>query len=269
MATDPLVQASRPPGRYPDLHGRRALVTGGTSGIGLAIAEELLDEGMRVVLVGKDRDRGEAAAKVLRARGDVHFVQADLIDEAEGRRAVRHAARQLGGIDALVNSAGAALVARLVETPIEEFDRMWALNVRAVLVAIQEARPHLAERKGVVVNIGSDAGLRGEEGIGAYSVSKAALLMMSRLLALDLARDGVRCTTVSPGATLPGMRHIGHIGSPAEGDDPSGWPETPLGRFGSGADVAHAVSFLLSADSSFCTGTDLLLDGGLQAGVAG
>jgi NAD(P)-dependent dehydrogenase (short-subunit alcohol dehydrogenase family) len=120
---------------------------------------------------------------------------------------------------------------------------------------------------GSIVNIGSDAGLRGEQSIGAYSVSKAALVMMTRLVALDLAGAGIRCNVVCPGATLPGMRHIGHVAKPAEGDDPSGWTPAPLGRFATGSDIASAVAFFLSAASGFCTGSELLVDGGLQAGV--
>src|SRR5487761_1928654 len=100
--------------RHPDLSGGRAIVTGGTSGIGLAIAEELLDEGMRVVVVGRDGDRGVSVEATLRQRGEAHFVQADLINESSARSAIARAASVLGGVDALVNSAGAALVARLI-----------------------------------------------------------------------------------------------------------------------------------------------------------
>jgi NAD(P)-dependent dehydrogenase (short-subunit alcohol dehydrogenase family) len=121
------------------------------------------------------------------------------------------------------------------------------------------------------VNVASDAALRPEQAIGAYSVSKAALVTMSRLLALDLARDGIRCNCVCPGDTLPGMRHFGPLEDPeSDGSgDPAEWPMPPLGRRGRAEDVAAAVLFFLGEESSFCSGTELLIDGGLQAGVIG
>ena len=167
--------------------------------------------------------RYDAAAHALQlvAGSDLRRVTGyqDFVDEA---------ALALGGLDGLVNSAGAALIATLMATPMDEFDKMWDLNVRATLVCIQQAVPHMRSG-GSIVNIGSDAGLRGEQSIGAYSVSKAALVMMTRLVALDLAGAGIRCNVVCPGATLPGMRHIGHVAKPAEG------PQSLRGRqFGAG-----------------------------------
>ncbi|MGD1011841.1 MAG: glucose 1-dehydrogenase [Acidimicrobiales bacterium] len=251
------------------LEGRRALVTGGVSGIGLGITEAMLQRGMRVVVTGINEARGQEIVKQLQDRGDVWFLRADVEDETAIRASVDEAVRLLGGLDALVNNAGVALEATLLSTPLSEFDRLFRINVHAVLSYVQAAHPHLTERKGGVVNIGSDAALFGEQAIGAYSVSKAALVMMSRLLALDLAPDGIRCNCVCPGLTFPGMRHVGPVSDPAAGDDPALWGPTPLGRFAHPSDVAAAVLFFLSDDSACCTGTELLLDGGLQAGVTG
>jgi NAD(P)-dependent dehydrogenase (short-subunit alcohol dehydrogenase family) len=248
--------------------GKLALVTGGTSGIGLAIAEAMLRHGFRVVVTGRDRTRGAAVAAQLQLLGEAWFVSADAEDDRAIRSSVDESVGLLGGLDALVNNAGVALIAPLVSTPLAEFDRLMRVNLRAVLAYVQAAQPHLTERKGGVVNIASDAGLRGEQGIGAYSVSKAGLVMMSRLLALDLAPGGVRCNCICPGATLPGMRHIGPIADPDAGDDPTQWVTPPLGRFGRPEDVAAAVLFFLSEESSFCSGTELLIDGALQAGVS-
>jgi NAD(P)-dependent dehydrogenase (short-subunit alcohol dehydrogenase family) len=251
-----------------DLVGKRVLVTGGTSGIGLASAKLLLANGAQVVASGHDPSRSDLVAADLGTLGEFHLLFCDLGDEMEARAMVDAAAGLLGGLDGLVNSAGAALLAPLIDTPTDEFDRMWDLNVRATFVCIQQARSHLSNG-GSIVNIGSDAGLRGEQAIGAYSVSKAALVMLNRLVALDLAPAGIRCNLVCPGATLPGMRHMGHVASPNEGDDPTNWTLSPLGRFATAGDIANAVAFFLSADSGFCTGTELLVDGGVQAGVAG
>jgi NAD(P)-dependent dehydrogenase (short-subunit alcohol dehydrogenase family) len=249
------------------LDGRRALVTGGVSGIGLGITEAMLQRGMRVVVTGLNEARGKEIVKGLQDRGDVWFLRADVADENAIRASVDEAAGLLGGLDALVNNAGVALEAPLLATPVSEFDRLFRINVRAVLCYIQAAHPHLVERKGGIVNIGSDAALFGEQAIGAYSVSKAALVMMSRLLALDLAPDGIRCNCVCPGLTLPGMSHVGPVSNPAAGDDPTLWGPTSLGRFARPSDVAAAVLFFLSDESACCTGTELLMDGGLQAGV--
>lgn len=250
-----------------DLVEKRFLITGGTSGIGLACAEALLASGARVVALGRDPSRRDLVLDRLGELGDVEVLFGDLGEEEVARGLVDEAAVLLGGLDGLVNSAGAALIATLMETPIGEFDQMWDLNVRATLICIQQAVPHMSAGASIV-NIGSDAGLRGEQSIGAYSVAKAALVMMTRLVALDLAGDGIRCNVVCPGATLPGMRHIGHVARPSEGDDPTNWTPAPLGRFGSGLDIANAVLFFLSAASGFCTGSELLVDGGLQAGVS-
>jgi NAD(P)-dependent dehydrogenase (short-subunit alcohol dehydrogenase family) len=248
--------------------GKLALVTGGTSGIGLGIAEAMLRRGFRVVVTGRDRQRGDEAVAKLRALGDAWFVSADAERDDEILSSVEEAVQLLGGLDALVNNAGVALNASLLATPATEFDRLIRVNLHAPLVYVQAAQPHLAKRKGAVVNIASDAGLRGEQPIGAYSVSKAGLVMMSRLLALDLAADGIRCNCVCPGATPPGMRHTGPLADPEAGEDTSQWKAPPLGRFGRPEDVGAAVLFFLSEESSFCSGTELLVDGGLQAGVS-
>jgi NAD(P)-dependent dehydrogenase (short-subunit alcohol dehydrogenase family) len=118
-----------------------------------------------------------------------------------------------------------------------------------------------------MVHIGSDAGLRGEQAIGAYSVAKAAVVMLSNMFALDGAASGVRSNCVCPGATAPGMRHIGPASDPERGDDPQAWPPAPLGRIGAARDVAAAVSYLVGPEASFVSGAVLLVDGGGGAGL--
>lgn len=248
--------------------GKLALVTGGTSGIGFGIAEAMVRRGFRVVVTGRHRQRGDDAVAQLRTLGEAWFVSADVERDEEILSSVEEAVNLLGGLDALVNNAGVALNAALLVTPAHEFDRLIRVNLHAPLVYVQAAQPHLAKRKGGVVNIASDAGLRGEQPIGAYSVSKAGLVMMSRMLALDLAPDGIRCNCVCPGATPPGMRHTGPLSDPDAGEDTTQWQAPPLGRFGRPQDVGAAVLFFLSEDSSFCSGTELLVDGALQAGVS-
>jgi NAD(P)-dependent dehydrogenase (short-subunit alcohol dehydrogenase family) len=245
---------------------RAALVTGGTAGIGLAIAERLLRDGLRVVVTGRDERRGREAQERLGA--GARFVAADAGDEAAVEQSVRLALEALGRLDVLVNNAGIALTERLVDTPVDQFDRLWAANVRGPFLYARACMPALAETKGSMVHIGSDAGLRGEQAIGAYSVTKAALAMMSNLLALDGAPAGVRSNCVCPGATAPGMLHIGPASDPERGDDASGWPPAPLGRVGRASDVASAVAFLAGEEAGFVSGAVLLVDGGNGAGLA-
>jgi NAD(P)-dependent dehydrogenase (short-subunit alcohol dehydrogenase family) len=242
-----------------------ALVTGGTSGIGLAVAQRLLAEGARVVITGRDARRGAQAQARL---GDgALFVGADAADPDAVRHSVDAALDAFGRLDVLVNNAGIALAERLVDTPIDAFDRLMAANVRGPFLYARACFPALARSRGSMIHIGSDAGLRAEQPIGAYCVSKAAVVMMSQVLALDGATHGVRSNCICPGATAPGMRHIGPADDPDQGDDPAQWTPAPLGRVGTAQDVAGAVVYLAGAQASFISGAVLLIDGANGAGM--
>jgi len=247
------------------LEGRAALVTGGTSGIGLAIAERLARDGARVVVTGRDEQRGRAAAARLGEAG--RFVAADAADAGAVERSVASALEAMGRLDVLVNNAGIALTERLVDTPVGEFDRLMAANVRGCFLYARACMPALTETRGSMVHIGSDAGLRGEQPIGAYSVTKAAVVMLSKMLALDGAPAGVRSNCVCPGATTPGMLHSGPASDPERGEDASAWPPAPLGRVGTADDVAAAVAFLAGDEAAFVSGAVLLVDGANGAGL--
>jgi NAD(P)-dependent dehydrogenase (short-subunit alcohol dehydrogenase family) len=248
------------------LEGRAALVTGGTAGIGLAIAERLAREGARVVVTGRDEERGRAAAARLGEAG--RFVAADAANADAVERSVAATLEAMGRLDVLVNNAGIALTERLVDTPVDQFDRLMAANVRGCFLYARACMPALTETRGSMVHIGSDAGLRGEQPIGAYSVTKAAVVMLSKMLALDGAPAGVRSNCVCPGATAPGMLHIGPASDPERGDDSSAWPFAPLGRVGRAEDVAEAVAFLAGDAAAFVSGAVLLVDGANGAGMA-
>jgi NAD(P)-dependent dehydrogenase (short-subunit alcohol dehydrogenase family) len=247
------------------LEGKAALITGGTAGIGLAIAERLLRDGAGVVITGRDERRGRAAEEQL-GRG-ARFVAADAGDASAVDRSVQLAVEAMGRLDLLVNNAGIALAERLIDTPVAQFDQLMAANVRGCFLYAKACMPALAETRGSMVFIGSDAGLRGEQPIGAYSVTKAAVVMMSKMLALDGASAGVRSNCVCPGATAPGMLHIGPADDPDRGDDASTWATPPLGRIGRGDDIASAVAYLASDDAGFVSGAVLLVDGANGAGL--
>ncbi|HWD75647.1 MAG TPA: glucose 1-dehydrogenase [Solirubrobacteraceae bacterium] len=247
------------------LSGAVALITGGTSGIGLGVARRMLGEGARVAITGRDRRRGAAAESEL--GDDAWFIEADATDPFAVQQSVDATLDRFGALDALVNNAGVAVTERLVDTPVDAFDRVMAANVRGPFLYARACFTALAASRGSMIHIGSDAGLRAEQPIGAYSVSKAAVVMMSQVLALDGAAHGVRSNCVCPGATAPGMRHIGPANDPDRGDDPAEWPTAPLGRVGTADDVAGAVVYLASPQASFISGAVLLVDGGNAAGL--
>jgi NAD(P)-dependent dehydrogenase (short-subunit alcohol dehydrogenase family) len=247
------------------LEGKRALVTGGTSGIGYAIADRFLREGAAVVITGRDQELGRRAEAALRGSGQAGFVAADAGDPDAVARSVDLAVGQLGGLDVLVNNAGIGTEARLLDTPLADYDRVMNVNVRGYFLYAQAAHPHLARGRGCMIHIASDAGIWGEQSIGLYSVSKAAVVMLGKMLALDAGPDGVRSNVLCPGDTWPGMRHMA---PPGEQDraETGGWPIPPVGRIGQPRDVAGAAVFYASDETDFITGTTLLVDGGMTAG---
>jgi NAD(P)-dependent dehydrogenase (short-subunit alcohol dehydrogenase family) len=272
------------------LAGRRAIVTGGSKGLGRAIAAELLAEGAQVVICSRHEAELEATAAELRGAGrgpsgddppsksscgaspariggTVVALRCDVTDPDQVTEFMAAAASALGGgIDVLVNNAGVGVQAGLLNTPVQAFDMVMGVNLRGCFLYARAAYPHLAARRGSMIHIGSDAGVWGERSIGAYSVSKAAVIMLGKMLALEGGPDGVRSNVLCPGDTWPGMRHMGPPGQAERGEDDGDWPVPPIGRIGRAGDVAAAAVFYASADADFLTGTTLLVDGGMTAG---
>jgi NAD(P)-dependent dehydrogenase (short-subunit alcohol dehydrogenase family) len=263
------------------LEGKRALVTGGTTGLGLAIAGRFLAEGAQVVITGRDRSLGERAGAELGPAA--RFIAADAADPEAVASSVGAAAEHLGGLDVLVNNAGVGVVARLLDTPLADYDTVMNVNVRGYLLYAQRAYPYLARNRGCMIHIASDAGVWGEQATGLYSVTKAAVIMLGKMLALDGGPDGVRSNVLCPGDIEPGMRHMAPPGQHPPGqhppgqhppgqqeragaEDASGWPVPPVGRIGQPGDVAAAAVFYASGQAEFITGTTLLVDGGMTAG---
>jgi NAD(P)-dependent dehydrogenase (short-subunit alcohol dehydrogenase family) len=250
------------PGR---LDGKLALVTGGTTGIGLAIARRFIGEGAAVVVTGRSQELGQRAEEELRSAGQAWFLAADAADPEAVKRSVEQAAGLLGALDVLVNNAGIGVQAGVLQTPLADYDRVMDINVRGYYLYAQAAYPHLARRRGSMIHIASDAGIWGEQSIGLYSVSKAAVVMLGKMLALEGGPDGVRSNVLCPGDIWPGMRHMAEPGQddrPESGD----WPLPPIGRIGQAGDVAAAAVFYASDEAGFITGTTLLVDGGMTAG---
>src|SRR5438067_4077407 len=248
--------------RMTRLDGLRALVTGGTSGIGAAIVERLRSEGAAVVLTGRDEGRGRELA----ARTGAAFVRADARDSAAVRASVEAAVAGLGGLDALVANAGVLHDALLSETTDEAWDAVLETNLVGYMLYAVACLPHLrAAGGGSITMISSDAGVWGETAIGAYSVSKRAVNMLVQALAVEAGPHGIRVNAICPGDTAPGMAT--RVDGRDEGGDPAGWTLPPLARVGTGADVAGAVTFFASPDGAFCNGSLLLVDGGMRASI--
>jgi NAD(P)-dependent dehydrogenase (short-subunit alcohol dehydrogenase family) len=248
---------------YPELHGRVALVTGGTSGIGKACVERLRDEEMVVVFTGRSVERGRAVA----GETGAIFVEADARDRATCERAVAETLRVGGRIDLLVANAGIIFGGPIETTPEPAFRELLEVNLTAAFRYSRACFAAMKERGGgSLVHIASDAGIRGVHEIPAYSVTKAGLVAVSELFAAEGAPFGVRSNAVCPGDIVPGVQAT-PAGHEDHGEDPAAWTLPPSGRFGTGADVAALVAWLASDESEHMTGATLRIDGGTGAAM--
>ncbi len=240
------------------LRDSSCLVTGSTDGIGLATARLLVEEGARVVTCGRSGAPGI---------GEAHHVHADLSLAGEPERAVEEAVEHLGGLDVLVNNVGVARQARFEEVSDEEWDAYWQLNVMSYVRAIRAALPHLGlSANASIVNVSSTAAKRPSTGMPHYSVTKAAVLSLSRLIADLYAKDGIRCNAVAPGptATSAWLGEGGLADQQGERDEVLAkvGAGRPLGRLAEPDEIAAVIAFLCSERASYVTGAAWSADGG-------
>ena len=240
------------------LDGKVALITGGARGQGASHARRLAEEGARVITGDVLDADGDALAGKLRADGlPVEYLHLDVTSPVDWHRAVGAVTERHGGLDVLVNNAGIIHVNPLLEETLEDWNRLLAVNVTGVLLGMQAAIPVLrAGGGGSIVNISSVFGLAGASGYVAYCASKAAVVGMTRTAALEHATDAIRVNAVCPGGVRTSM---------SEEEGSGVVPLTPMGRRADVREISGTVLYLASDDSTFVTGTEIVVDGGYLA----
>ncbi|WP_327171171.1 SDR family oxidoreductase [Streptomyces sp. NBC_01336] len=243
------------------LEGKTALVTGGSTGIGLAAAVRLAAEGAHVFITGRRKAELEAAVETI---GSATAVIGDIADLADLDR-LYEAVRDRGqGLDVLFANASVAAFAPLEQITEEHFDTLFGINVRGTLFTVQKALPLLNDGASVILN-GSTNVDAGDEAFGVYAASKAATRSFARTWANELKGRGIRVNAVTPGPTdTPGLSGLAPDPEQAAGLRQALAAQVPLGRLGRPEEIAAAVAFLASGQSSFITGTSLYVDGGLN-----
>jgi NAD(P)-dependent dehydrogenase (short-subunit alcohol dehydrogenase family) len=251
----------------PGLAGRVALISGGAQGIGRAIAKRLQQEGVRILLLDCDAKTGEATARDLNRSQPsvpVRFLLADLLQPDQIRQAVETVRKDYSHVDILVNNAGVEIEKSFADHTLADWDKILGVNLRGAFLLTQAVLPLVPARGGAILNISSIHATHAFPGSIAYACSKAALIAMTRNLALELAPLQIRVNSICPGY-IDTRLWDEYIKSSA---NPQVLAEQttalhPIGRRGLPGDIADAALFLLSDNASFITGSDLVVDGGL------
>lgn len=251
------------------LEDRTAIITGGSAGIGRATALLFAQEGARVVIAARSAEPGqEVVERIQTAGGTARFVACDVRRPDDCARAVQAAVDAFGQLDILFNNAGIVPAGTALETTLEVWDDVLATNVSGTFYMSRAALPHMiARRRGVIINCGSDWSVVGGQAAAAYCATKGAVALLTKAMALDHGRQGIRINAICPGDTYverwnaklkPGQTLADYLDEQGQG--------FALGRVASADEMARAVLFLASDDSSYMTGALLVVDGGNTAG---
>ncbi len=248
--------------------GQVVLVTGGSSGIGWAAARAFLEEGARVAITGRDAGRLKRAEAELSRHGTVLAIRGDVSKAADAKRMVSETTKRMGPIDVLVNNAG-VYVNKPVESLSErEYDTVMDINMKGTFLCTKYAIPGMVKRKrGAIVNVSSDSGLEGAAGSSVYCASKGAMVLFTKAVALDHAKDHIRVNVICPGEVKTPMMEKDAAASGRGFEeyyrrlvDP-----IPMKRAATAEEIARGILFLASDDASYMTGTVLSVDGGSTA----
>jgi NAD(P)-dependent dehydrogenase (short-subunit alcohol dehydrogenase family) len=250
------------------LSGRVAIVTGGGAGIGRAICERFAADGASVVVAELDANLGRETAETIgKNKGNARFVHTDIKDEESIKSLIAETVSAFGGLNLLVNNAG-AFVIRDVNATAEEWDTMLHTNIRGTAFCVKHAVPELKKAGGgAIVNIGSISSVLGQGSMVTYNATKGAILTMTRCMALDLGRENIRVNCLCPGniKTRALINHMKSLGKSYEDAERELSPLNFLGRIGTPEEVAACAAFLCSDDASYVTGASLFVDGGYSA----
>lgn len=241
--------------------GKVAVVTGAGSGIGRATALRFARDGASVVVADVDDEGGQDTVdEITGAGGAATYVRTDVSEDADVARLVATAQEDFGGLDVAVNNAGIlGHFAPAADIPLEEFDRIMAVNVRGVFLGIKHELPAIAARGGgAIVNTASAAGYLAQPFAAAYTASKHAVVGLTKTAALDHARSGVRINSVCPGGVVTNIAAHLDLSAAADAPDPH-----PLGRSAQPDELANAIAWLASDEASFVIGSNVVVDGGL------
>ena len=246
-----------------ELNGKTAIVTGGTSGIGLSTAKAFLAKGAKVVVAGRNVQRGEKAVEELsKVSADVAFCQADTSDEMSVKNLVEFAVERFGSLDVMVNNAGIGIHGAVDELSAEDWDKVLAINLTGVFYGTKHAAIQMKKQGhgGAIIFTSSIEGVIGDPLIPSYCAAKGGVNQLAKSSALALAKDGIRVNTVNPGYVDTPLVSVDAIGQELHDALVA---MHPLGRFAKPEEIAHAIIFL--AENDFITGTHLIVDGGYTA----
>ncbi|MCU0990720.1 MAG: SDR family oxidoreductase [Xanthomonadales bacterium] len=251
------------------LAGKVALITGGTSGIGSATAVRFAAEGAKVAITGRNAERGEQVVRDIEAGGgEALFLRADVRSAADCRQAVERTLERFGRIDVLFNNAGVFHPKTVPDCSEEEWDETIDSSLKGAFLMSKYVLPSMIERRsGSIIHTSSGWGIQGGDKAAAYCAAKGGLIVMAKAMAIDHGPQGIRVNCVCPGDVMTPMLpdDAAKRGMPWD-DYAAGAARRPLGRIGTAEEIAAAVLYLASDESSFVTGTALVVDGG---GVAG
>lgn len=243
------------------LAGKVAVITGGGQGIGKAIAKAFLEKSCSVVIADSDREAGEETADELKGLGRISFIPADVSREHDVGELVRLTLERFGRLDILVNNAGISINKPLELLSLDEWNQVLGVNLTGPFLCARQAAPQLREREGCIINIASTRAFMSEADTEAYSASKGGIEALTHAMAVSLG-PGIRVNCISPGWIETGnwkkrsQRRIPELSAEDH-------LQHPAGRVGHPEDIAHLALFLASADASFITGANFIVDGGM------